>query len=42
MPVFPAARQIRDGAVIAADTPFTATVVEPDGPVQPFTVAVTE
>lgn len=42
VPVFPLARQIRAGAAIAAEAPFTTAVVEPAGPVQPLTVAVTE
>jgi hypothetical protein len=36
------ARQRLEGAVIAADGPFTTAAVVPAGPVQPFTVAVTE
>jgi hypothetical protein len=39
VPDFP--RQRFEGAVIAADDPFTTADVEAAGPVQPFTVAVT-
>jgi hypothetical protein len=42
VPLFELVRQIREGAAIAAETAFTTAVVDPAGPVQPLTVAVTE